>query len=432
MKTHRAPSRGRWVWILLLLLLLGGGAWWFFGAQQPVEVKVWRVTLQQAGPIDDVVLNATGYIVAAHKIEMAPKVSGRAAWVGVDMGDKVKKGQELVRLEDEEFAAQVKQQQGNLDSAKARLAELENGSRPEEIAEAKADLDQEVANTKDMAANLERIRHAVETKAVSQQSLDDAQAAYDKSNARVALQKATYDLSVKGPRQEQIDAQRAAVEQAQGFLDLAKVNLANTVIRAPIDATILDRNVEVGEFVTTGFVGEGGAKGYVMSLADLSYLQVELDISQSDFNKITADSRCSVTTDAYPDRKYDGNVDKVSPQANRQKATILVKVKILNPDDLLRPDMNATVAFIRPVGASGGANGGATQPAAQAVLIPISAVKDGKVMVVEDGKAAARSVKPGASNEGKIRILSGLAEGDLVIIDPPADLVAGRAVNAQE
>jgi HlyD family secretion protein len=394
-----------------------------------VAVRVVRVELTAAAPVEDVALSATGYIVAAHKIELAPKVNGRAAWVGVDMGDKVKKGQELVRLEDEEFAAQVKQQQGQLDSAKAKLDELQNGSRPEEIAQAKANLDQAAANLADAAANLTRTQDAIKNNAVSRQSLDDAQAAFDRGRANVALQQATYDLSREGPRKEEIDAQRAAVEETQGMLDLMNVNFQNTIIRSPIDGTILDRNVEVGEYVTTGFVGEGGAKGYVVSLADLNDLRVELDVSQNDFNKITTDSKCTVTTDAYPDRKYDGKIDQISPEANRQKATILVKVKILQPDELLRPDMNATVSFIH---AAAAATQSANGEIAQGVFIPASAVRDGSVLVAEEGKAARRDVQVGPVNGGNVRILKGLSAGDLVIVDPPADLQAGKAVVAAE
>jgi HlyD family secretion protein len=344
------------------------------------------------------------------------------------MGDKVKKGQELVRLEDEEFAAQVKQQQGQLDSAKAHLTELENGSRPQEILQAKAQLDQANANRIDASANLTRASDAIKSRAISQQALDDAQAAFDKATAMVAMQQAAYDLSRLGPRQEEIDAQRAAVEEAQGMLDLMKVNLSNTVIRSPIDGTVLDRNIEVGEYVTTGFVGDNGAKGYVFSLADLNDLRVELDISQNDFNKITADSRCTVSTDAYPDRKYEGKVDQISPEANRQKATILVKVKILAPDDLLRPDMNATVSFIRAAVAAQTP----AQTQATGIFIPSSAVRDGNVLVVEDSKAAQRAVQAGPENDGNVRIMKGLSAGDLVIVDPPANLQSGQAVSTQE
>ena len=105
--------------------------------------------------------------------------------------------------------------------------------------------------------------------------------------------------------------------------------------------------MEKGEFVTTGFVGDRGAKGYVVSMADLNDLQVELDINQNDFARARSAGRSAiVTTDAYPDRKYDGVIDEISPEANRQKATVQVKVKVLNPDEFLRPEMNASVAFV--------------------------------------------------------------------------------------
>jgi len=108
---------------------------------------------------------------------------------------------------------------------------------------------------------------------------------------------------------------------------------------------VLERNVEKGESVTTGFVGDKGAKGYVVSLANLNDLQVELDINQNDFARLVRKQKRTITTDAYPDRKYDSVIDEIAPEANRQKATVQVKVKVLAPDDFLRPDMNASVAF---------------------------------------------------------------------------------------
>lgn len=118
------------------------------------------------------------------------------------------------------------------------------------------------------------------------------------------------------------------------------------MIKAPVTGTILDRNVEKGEFVTTGPVGDKGAKGYVVALADLNDLKVELDINQNDFARLGSRQKATVTTDAFPDRHYDGAIDEVSPEANRQKATVQVKVKILQPDSFLRPEMNASVAFL--------------------------------------------------------------------------------------
>src|SRR5437762_10320376 len=125
------------------------------------------------------------------------------------------------------------------------------------------------------------------------------------------------------------------------MVNYAETHLANTIIRAPVTGTILERAVEKGEFVTTSFVGDRGAKGYVVSLANLNDLQVELDISQNDFAKLGPRQRGVITTDAFPDRKYEGFVEEISPEANRQKATVQIKVRVIKPDDYLRPEMNA-------------------------------------------------------------------------------------------
>ena len=420
-----------WVGVVAIVAIAAALAYLFWPAKA-IDVQVARAVAVQTsdgGEANDVVLTATGYIAAAHKIELAPKVSGKVEWIGVDMGETVKEGQVLVRIEPQEFAAAVKQQQGQLDAAKAKLQELINGSRPEEIAEAQADLDQAVAALTDAKATLDRVNGLIGTNAVSQQVYDDDVAAYGTAKAKVASLQATLDLAREGQRQEEIDIQKALVVQYEGYLDLAKVYLDNTSIRAPIDGTILDRNVEKGEYVTTGFAAEGGAKGYVVSMADLSDLRVELDISQNDFNKIAAQQSCYVTTDAYPDRKYDGVVDQISPEANRQKATVLIKVKILKPDEMLRPDMNATVAFHRPGAA---ATEPANKPVVRGVIVPASAVRDGKVFIIDAGKAVELSVQVGRSSSNGVQIVGGLSAGDEVIVNPPANLKSGLAVQAQE
>ncbi len=255
-------------------------------------------------------------------------------------------GQVLVRLEDDEYRAQLDQAKGNLANLQAHLSELEHGSRPEEIAQAMANLNSSKADLENARVSLERTRKLVSQAVMSQQNLDDAQARYDSAVAKVnSLQKA-YDLVKIGPRQEEIDAMRGQVEQARGAVAYAETNLANTIIRSPVTGTILERAVEIGEFVTTSFVGDRGAKGYVVSLADLNDLEVELDISQNDFARLHMGQKVSITTDAFPDRKYDGFIREFSPEANRQKATVQVKVKVAHPDDHLRPEMNASVAFL--------------------------------------------------------------------------------------
>ena len=288
---------------------------------------------------DTVILNATGYIVPAHKIDVATKVDGRVAWIGVGKGDQATAGQVLVRLEPDEYQAKVQEAVGQANYLKAKLAELQSGSRPQEVAKANADMAEMQSEMENARVTLERTRQLEEAKVLSKQALDDATAKFRQGEARFKSLERSYDLTRVGPRSEEIDAARGQLQQADGSLAYARTQLQNTVIRAPVAGTILERNVEPGEFATTGFVSDNGARGYVVSLADLNQLQVQLDISQNDFSRLLSDQPAIITTDAYPDRRYDGQIQEISPVANRQKATVEVKVKIRNPDHLLRPDI---------------------------------------------------------------------------------------------
>lgn len=411
---------------ILLFLLLGAARFIYARLNSATEVDIVRVRSAStvSGGEGNVILNATGYIVAAHKIELAAKVIGKVAWIGVDKADKVKAGQVLVRLEDDEYRANVLTAQGNLEMLKAKLAEAEHGSRPEEIAKAKADLEQARADQVNARVSLDRTKGLVHDKIMAQQALDDAQARYDSAVAKVNSFDRAYELVRLGPRQEEIDALRAQVSQAKGTLDYATVQLDNTVIRAPIDGTILERNVEKGEFVTTGFVGDKGAKGYVVSLADLHDLEVELDISQNDFGKLGPRQAGIITTDAYPDKKYKGEITEVSPEANRQKATVQVKVKVLEPDDYLRPEMNASVAFYSPAEKKSAAQ----MESKPIVTVPASAVRDGAVFVVVGGKALRKSIQVSGTTSQGVQVSQGLIGGEDIITNPPANLKDGQKV----
>ncbi len=431
-RSQDGPSRWAKVWIVsgvALFLLLG--AWRAADSMinRAVEVEVTRVRAISAGDATragDVILNATGYIIAAHKIQVAAKVVGKVAWIGVEKGDHVKQDQVLVRLEDDEYRAQVQQAAGNLASLQARLEQLTNGSRPEEIAKAKADLESARADVDNAKVTLERTRKLVQEGIFTKQNLDDALAKYDGTVARMASLERTFDLVKLGPRREEIASARAQIEQAKGTLAYAQTQLDNTVIKAPVTGTILDRNVEKGEFVTTGFVGDRGAKGYVVSLADLNDLKVELDINQNDFAKLGSKQKGVITTDAFPDRKYDGAIDEVSPEANRQKATVQVKVKVLKPDQYLRPEMNASVAFLSDAKPS--TTGEVAKPA---IVIPPSAVRADTVFVISNGRAVRRSVKTGATVAQGVRIEDGLIGGEDLIVNPPTDLKDGDRVKAK-
>jgi HlyD family secretion protein len=385
-----------------------------------------RVSSAQISGEGETILNATGYIVAAHKTELAAKVSGRVAWIGVEKGDRVKQGQELVRLEDEEFRARLTEALGQLNALKARLAALENGSRPEETARSQAELEQVRADLENARLSLNRTRTMVEQGILAQQALDDAKARYEAQTARFAAFEKSYALTRIGPRREDIQAMRAQVQQAEGARAFAQSQLENTVIRAPISGVILERNVERGEFVTTGFASDRGAKGYVVSLADLSDLQVELDVNQSDFARLGATQPAMVNTDAYPERRYKGLIAEISPEANRQKATVQVKVKVLNPDEYLRPEMNASVAFHSP-------DKTAPADATKAPLtIPAAALRDGAVFVIADGRALRRAVQVSGSSPQGLIIAEGLIGGEDLIVNPPADLKEGQKVRPKE
>jgi HlyD family secretion protein len=433
-KPHQ-PEPSRWAtrWIVTgVLVFIGLGvarvAYTKLTAATPVQiVRVHALETGASGAPDAVVLNATGYIVAHHEIEVAAKVIGRVLWICCEKGDRVKQGGIIARLEDDEYRAQVQQAKGNLDSLEAKLAEAEHGSRPEEIAVADANLKQAQADMEDARVTLDRTKPLVAQGIMSKQTYDDALSKFDNAAARVNSLRKTYDLAKIGPRVEEIQALRGQVEQARGVLALAETQLANTIVRAPVDGTVLERAVEKGEFITTSFVGDKGAKGYVVSLADLNDLQVELDIAQNDFSKLKMNQRGIITTDAFPDRKYEGRIEEMSPEANRQKATVQVKVKVLQPDSYLRPEMNASVSFI------------ADEKPAQVtdahpeplIYVPAAAVKNDTVFVVLAGRAIRRPVKTGNTSSSGVEIKQGLIGGEDLIVNPPADLKEGARVEAR-
>ncbi len=432
----RLARWSKW-WILggiALFLLLGAARFIYNRLNTEIEVEVVRVNVASGGaastPAGEILLSATGYIVAHHKIQVASKVVGKVAWIGVEKGDRVEQGQVITRLEDDEYRAQLQQAQGQLVSLEARLQELQNGSRPEEVEVARANWEREKANLANAKISLDRTAQLLKDQVLSQQSYDDAKARYDVQAAQVASLERTYQLVKIGPRQELSAQVRGQIQQARGAVAFAETQLANTIIRAPITGTILERVVEKGEFVTTGFVGDRGAKGYVVSMADLNDLQVELDINQNDFARLSAKQRGVLRTDAYRDRTYQGYIEEISPEANRQKATVQVKVKVLNPDEFLRPDMNASVDFLAEP-KPGAATSTDSTAASRTIYVPASAVRDGAVFVNLNGKAVKRQVKTGGTTSQGVRIDEGLIGGEDVIINPPSGLKDGDKVRTK-
>jgi HlyD family secretion protein len=409
---------------VVAVLSLSALAYKFLAPNAP-QVEVVRAAAESSD-VGGTVLSATGYIVAHHTINVNSKVTGRVAWIGVEKGDKVKEGQVLVRLEDDEFRAAYEQAKGAFDNAKAYEQELEHGSRPEEILQAQHNLDEARAMLVDDKATLDRTKELFSAGVVSRQLLDDAIAKFDSDQQKVNSLDKAFQLAKIGPRQEEIARAQGAMAQAQGQLDYAKSQLDATLIKAPVTGTILDRTAEKGELITAQFASAaaGGPQGSVVSLADLNDIQVELDIAQADFARLGPKQKAVVTTDAYPDRKYNGEIAQISPEANRQKATVQVKVQVLNPDEYLRPEMNATVKFLADEKKSAG-----TQPAG--AFVPATAIRDrdGKkaVFLVFEGKAHMREVHV-LSQRSDGFLVDGLAGGETVISNGPQDLKDGERV----
>ncbi len=404
---------------VIVLLGIAALAYRFLAGSTP-EVEVVRAAAE-GGDIGGVVLTATGYIIPHHKIEANSKVTGRVAWIGVEKGDKVKEGQVLVRLEDQEFRAQYDQARGAADSARAQFEQLQHGSRPEEIQQTEHNLSEARATAANDKLTLDRTTTLVDQGVLSKQALDDATAKYEASQQRVHSLEQNYQLAKIGPRTEEIARAKGAVTQAEGQAAYAKSQLDATVIRAPISATILDRSAEKGELLTGQFAS---AARPVFSIANLDDIQADLDIAQDDFAKLGPHQKAVVTVDAFPDLKWNGEIAEMSPEANRQKATVEVKVQILNPDSHLRPEMNTTVRFIAEE------NKGSTTQSAGA-YVPTAGIRDtdGKkyVFIAFNGKAMKRDVKVLSQRSGGA-LVSGLNGGETIITTAPETLKDGDKI----
>jgi multidrug resistance efflux pump len=304
-EAREGGGKGKWILIVLLILLAAGSilGYNYWNRNQAIAVDVVHPRLESSS--DSAVLVATGYVVAHHKIQVGSKISGRVSWIGVEKGDRVSKDQMIVRLEDREYRAQYEQATASYDTALARLAELDRGSRPEEIDRAKAELERAEAQLRTDEANFKRVDNIVKQGVGAAQLLDDARGRFESSRAAVASATKTYELAKLGPRKEQVDSARSEASRAKAAAEYAEVD-------SGCDG---DPRTDVGDHsgaeCRTGrngarqsFVGAEGCKGYVVTLADLNDIQVELDINQNDFNRIAPNQACTAVSDAYPDRVY--------------------------------------------------------------------------------------------------------------------------------
>ncbi len=381
----------RWPILLLLpALLFLGGAYYFRFASQPLEVATAKVTKTEvsaeaisAGNAGAPLLTASGYIVARRKAVVSAKIQGRLSSLRVEEGSRVREGEIIARLENRDYLAQVERAEAAIQRAEADLAEAKRQAR---VAEG---LTREQIGTRD---------------------------ALDGANSRVAVYEA-------GLRQAKADA------------EFYRAVLANTEIRAPFSGTVVKKMAEVGESVAPipPGVNISTASGAIVALADLDTLEVEVDVAESNVAKLGPDQPAEVSAEAFPDRKFRGRLRQVIPTADRTKATVQVKVTILDKDKDLKPEMSARVQFTEKAApAPTRATDGAPVPTQSVVTAPETALvtRDGKTVAFEilEGRAKLRQVEVGSKNGGVARIKSGLYGGEVLVDAPGAELKDGDAV----
>ncbi len=285
---------------ILIVLAMAG----VFSPAVPVDV----VSVQQFYPAQSfTLLNASGYVVPQRKAAVASKITARLQELFVEEGNRVKKDQILARLENADLAATLRQAEANLSVVRSSV-------------------DQASAELNDAKVNFEREKRLLAKEFTTRSVYDAAEARYKKALA-----------AVSGAR-SQVRANEAAVREA-------KVSLEYTYIRAPFDAVVLTKNADIGDIVTP--IGAAStAKAAVVTLADMSTLKVEADVSESNLGKLKVGQPCQIQLDAIPDTRFDGSVHMIVPTADRTKATVMVKVNFTRLDSRILPEMSAKVAFL--------------------------------------------------------------------------------------
>jgi HlyD family secretion protein len=374
----RKGGGGSWRIVLVVVLLLAIAATaWVLLAPKTIEVTVATAEATGGGSISASGISANGYVVARTKASVSAKVSGRLAYLGVSEGSVVRRGQVIARLENQDFAAEV-------EGARARLHQLE-------IQRDQADRD------------LERAKALHAQKVLSDADLEDRT-----SNAR---------------------ALGAQVESARAEVQLAEANLENTFVRAPFAGTVLRKDAEVGEIVAPSSAGGGLTRTAIVTMADLATLEVEVDVNEAYIAQVHGGQPARITLDAYPDTSFAGRARQVVPTADRQKATVQVKVSILDRDPRILPEMGAKVEFVREAGA------GRIESAPVRVLAPAKAIVSSpagtSVWIVSDGRAESRAVDVGPERGDRVEIRKGLQGGESLILGAPASLKSGDRVRVR-
>ena len=370
---RKSRSYGKlFIWVLALVGVLAAG--FFIKRLFEPGVEVQLATASMTSPSQaNAVLTASGYVVARRKAAVASKGTGTLVFLGVDEGDKVKKGQVIARLEDSDVAAARERARENLRVAEADLNEAKQ--------------------------NLERMRALLKKELI-------AQAEYDIAEARYKRVVST------------IDAAKFGLKEAEVAVD-------NTRIIAPFDGTVLKKNADVGEIVAP-LAGAASSKAAVVTIADMSSLEVDADVSEANITRVTPEQACEITLDAYPQQRYPGYVTKIVPTADRAKATVLVKIKFREYDQKVLPEMSAKISFL-----AGAANSPVDSKTFLTVPETAVATRNGRTVVyqIRDDHAVEVPVGTGQKIAGLIEITGGLKDGDKVVSKVDERLKAGVKVS---
>jgi RND family efflux transporter MFP subunit len=376
-------------WTALAVLLTVVVILYFKGVFTPaVEVEV--ATVSQIYPSQAfTLLNASGYVVAQRKAAVASKITSRLVSLAVEEGSRVKAGEVIARLESDDAAAAKDQAVANLNVSRSTLEQ------------AKAEL-------RDATLSYTRNRELSEKGFIAKADYDSSEARYKKAVASV-------------------EAAEAAIKASIAALKAAEVQLEYALIRAPFDGVVLTKNADVGDIVTP-LGAAANAKASVVTIADMDSLQVEVDVSEANLEQVKTGQPCEIELDALPETRFRGVVHMIVPTADRSKATVLVKVRFLDKDNRILPEMSAKVAFLqRPV-----------KPEEQKPLTALNPravlTRNGEkaVFLIKNDRASETPITLGPPVGDMIEVVSGVKAGDRVVVKPLDKLRNGTRVKVAE
>ena len=374
--------------VIVLLLLTAGGL--YFGGVLVPAISIDVTTVSPFYPSLSIsLLNASGYIVAQRKASVASKVTGRLVALMVEEGSKIKEGDVIARMENIDVSAVRDQAAANVNTARATL-------------------EQNRADRDNAQNEYERYKQLIAKEYVSRSDYEAVETRYRRA--------------VEG-----VKASEAAVHAGEAALQNAEASLDYTLIRAPFDAVVLTKNADIGDIVTP-IGAAANAKAAVVSIADMNSLQVEVDVSETSITNIRIGQPCDIQLDALPDTRFRGEVHAIVPTVDRSKATVLVKVRFLDKDRRMLPDMSAKVSFLPRKLAP--AEMKPRLAAGRSALID----RNGRTFayLLEGNRVRETPVRVGATFGDMVEILSGLKAGDRIVVKPPKGLKDGSRIKVAE